>query len=130
MAYEARDGVIDLCERCHMVAVNWNTCHVDHNDLSRDNNAPGNLVVCCVGCNTQRNAVFRGALLTAHGETKGYRAWSADPRVIVAENTIRTRKARGLSDHDALFADRVTYKSSPPAKVARNKFEGGRRVSV
>jgi hypothetical protein len=129
VAYDARGGAIDFCERCMMVEITWDTCHVDHDDDQRDNNAPSNLLVTCVGCNTMRCRVWSAMGLTVNGETKNCREWSADSRVAVSEATIRRRKKAGATDHEAVFGRRVTHHRTD-SKVRTVKFMDGRRVAV
>lgn len=129
VAYDERGGDIDKCERCEMISLTWETCHIDHDDEVRDNNAPKNLFVTCTGCNTMRGGAARptSVLLSAIGETKSVAAWSRDPRVRVSRTTIRRRLRRGASHNEALFGPKGTHKNTTP-KYRPIKFENGRRV--
>lgn len=126
VAYDARCGAIDVCERCRLVAVTWRTCHVDHDDGVRRNNDPPNLFVTCVGCNTQRNLARRGVLLTVDGETKNSREWAATAGVTASEATILRRKRSGLSDRVAIW---TPGRRKPGTTLRQVKFKNGVRVT-
>jgi 5-methylcytosine-specific restriction endonuclease McrA len=129
VAYDARGGKIHKCERCGIIEITWATCHVDHADDDRQNNAPANLWVTCRACNTMRGgALRRKVLLTCQGETKSTIEWSRDTRVQISSTAIRQRKLRGWSDEAAVFGERLTHVSQPPAKKRAIKFVDGKRV--
>lgn len=115
VAWGELDGVCGSCRICGKPE-SWATCHVDHKDDDRQNNAASNLRVLCRGCNVSRGMTpesqalrtgvalveFDGRRLTAH-------EWSRDPKVKVCGPTILRRKRAGMSDRDALFAPKVTH---------------------
>lgn len=129
VAYDARGGVIRVCEACGMVPVTWDTCHVDHIDCDRQNNTPTNLRVTCNGCNVMRASKPRGLLLTIQGETKTLMEWARHPKCRVAQNTIRNRLKTGAGHEEAVFGKKVTHRDkatiNPPTK-----FNRGVRVYV
>lgn len=132
VAYDARDGEISKCERCQIVCVSWETCHVDHDDDNRKNNSPENLLVCCNGCNVMRSRKPQHSCLgrtsiTLNGVTKTATEWARDPRVNVCGRTIAKRKRDGYSDEEALFAPKKTHRLNNP-KPNPLKFENGKRV--
>lgn len=103
------------CELCGK-AETWATCHVDHKDDDRQNNAEGNLRILCRGCNVKRG--FRPesyesrsqvGLIEFEGRRDTATNWARDPRVKVSGHTILRRKAAGMSDFDALFAPKLTH---------------------
>lgn len=133
VAYDERGGQISHCERCEMVPVTWDTCHVDHDDCDRLNNDPPNLLVCCVGCNVMRHPHQRRdpkyTMLTFEGVTATASEWSRDLRVTVSSRTIVQRKRAGATDEDALFMEKRSHRSII-AKPTPAKFVNGRRERV
>jgi len=133
VAYDNRSGKIVSCEACAKVEISWKTCHVDHVDEDRKNNAPSNLRVTCIGCNVMRGHnkprhTYAGRTsLTYDGITQTAAEWSRDPRVSVSCKTIRRRKAAGMTDAEALFGAKKTHVSKR-ARSYSPKFEGGKRV--
>lgn len=94
----------------------WSTCHVDHIDEDRKNNAKSNLRILCRGCNVKRGFTQDGqssrsgrALIEFEGIRMTAHAWARDPRVNVTGKTIRLRKESGMSDYDALFSPKITH---------------------
>lgn len=97
----------------------WATCHVDHINNDRKDNRPENLRVLCRGCNikrglTQECYATRGevGLLEFEGRIGTPADWARDPRVSVTAATIVRRKKSGMTDRDALFAEKVTHKGA------------------
>lgn len=115
------------CSSCKICGKpeSWDTCHVDHIDDDRKNNAPENLRILCRACN-----VFRSRSGEAGGkwiiEIDGVRmtasAWSRHPDVKVAAGTIIRRKKAGFSDRDAVFSDKQTH-SSYAAKKRSARYD-------
>lgn len=104
------------CEICGKETF-WETCHIDHIDCDVKNNDASNLRPVCRGCNTFRHYppahTRKNTLaLTFNGETKTANEWARDSRVRISRGAIAHRKARGMSDFDALFGQKVTHKSN------------------
>ncbi len=106
------------CELCGRVE-QWSTCHVDHIDDDRLNNARANLRILCRGCNVKRGFTLEGqaargktGLIEFEGRRDTATGWARDPRVKVSGGTIHRRKAAGMTDFDALFAPKVTHNGS------------------
>ncbi|MEG5263252.1 hypothetical protein TRP66_02985 [Pseudomonas sp. JDS28PS106] len=60
-------------------------------------------------------------------------AWARDPRVKVSGKTILLRKEAGMTDAEALFADKVTHngrKPIPPARKTSTKLERSNAVAI
>lgn len=127
------------CELCDLPQT-WATCHVDHIDENRQNNSPENLRILCRGCNVKRGFTpqsheFRSkvGLVEFEGRRDTATNWARDPRVKVSGRTILFRKAQGMSDAEALFADKVTHngrKRIPPARKTNSTLERSNAVVI
>lgn len=130
------------CRPCELCAKpqTWATCHVDHVDENRLNNDPENLRILCRGCNVKRgfrpeSHEFRSkvGLIEFEGRRDTATAWARDPRVKVSGTTIRLRKESGMSDHDALFAEKITHngrKRVPPPRKTATKLERSNAAAI
>ncbi|PXX59503.1 Flagellar basal body rod protein [Pseudomonas sp. LAMO17WK12:I10] len=103
------------CELCGKHET-WLTCHVDHIDENRQNNARSNLRILCRGCNTRRGVTPEShanrsdvGLIEFEGKRNTATQWGMDPRVMVTGATIMRRKRQGMPDYDALFAPKKTH---------------------
>ncbi|EKT4568476.1 HNH endonuclease [Pseudomonas putida] len=127
------------CELCGK-AESWPTCHVDHIDEDRQNNSAGNLRILCRGCNVKRGFgpesyadLSKVGLIEFEGRRDTATNWARDPRVKVSGATIRARKASGMSDEDALFAEKVTHngrEKKKPARKTAHKHERSNSVAI
>ena len=127
------------CELCGKPQT-WVTCHVDHIDENRQNNAADNLRILCRGCNVKRgfrpeSHEFRSSigLIEFDGRRDTATAWARDPRVNVSGNTIRLRKAAGMTDTEALFSDKVTHngrRKAPKPRKTNHKHERSNSVAI
>lgn len=120
--YEHRKVVYDMygenLPNCQICAkpTNWVTCHIDHIDNDVTNNIPSNLRPLCPTCNTMRDVRIwhkhkRCMSITFDGKTMTPEEWARDDRVSLSGSGIRTRKHKGMSDFDALFAPKTTHKT-------------------
>ena len=121
IVYARYGDVLPGCELCG-VAVNWETVHIDHIDRDVKNNAPDNLRPLCRNCNTRRDmppahTFSHTHALTFDGKTDTAAGWARDPRIKVDRKTIVMRKQAGMSDHDALFAPKLTHNGKLPVKL-------------
>lgn len=117
VVYQQYGEVLPPCQLCG-ASINWATCHVDHIDFNVKNNDPGNLRPLCNACNTRRvfpdqHTITGHWAITFDGETKTPAEWERDPRVSVTGGTIKRRKAKGMSDCDALFSEKITHNGNP-----------------
>lgn len=127
------------CELCGKPQT-WATCHVDHIDDNRQNNSPTNLRILCRGCNVKRgfrpeSHEFRSkvGLIEFEGKRDTSTNWARDPRVKVSGNTIRLRKAAGMTDAEALFSDKVTHngrRKAPAPRKTNHKHERSNAVAI
>ena len=127
------------CELCGKPQT-WSTCHVDHIDDNRQNNSPTNLRILCRGCNVKRgfrpeSHEFRSkvGLIEFEGKRDTSTNWARDPRVKVSGNTIRLRKAAGMTDAEALFSDKVTHngrRKAPAPRKTNHKHERSNAVAI
>jgi len=127
------------CELCGK-SQTWSTCHVDHIDDNRQNNSPTNLRILCRGCNVKRgfrpeSHEFRSkvGLIEFEGKRDTSTNWARDPRVKVSGNTIRLRKAAGMTDAEALFSDKVTHngrRKAPAPRKTNHKHERSNAVAI
>lgn len=127
------------CELCGKPEA-WRTCHVDHIDEDRQNNAADNLRILCRGCNVKRGfgpesyaGLSKVGLIEFEGRRDTATNWARDPRVKVSGATIRARKASGMSDEDALFAEKVTHNGKArkkPARKTNHKHERSNSVAI
>lgn len=127
------------CELCGKPQT-WSTCHVDHIDNNRQNNSPTNLRILCRGCNVKRgfrpeSHEFRSkvGLIEFEGKRDTSTNWARDPRVKVSGNTIRLRKAAGMTDAEALFSDKVTHngrRKAPAPRKTNHKHERSNAVAI
>ena len=127
------------CELCGKPQT-WSTCHVDHIDDNRQNNSPTNLRILCRGCNVTRgfrpeSHEFRSkvGLIEFEGKRDTSTNWARDPRVKVSGNTIRLRKAAGMTDAEALFSDKVTHngrRKAPAPRKTNHKHERSNAVAI
>ncbi len=116
--FEQIDSNPDSCEMCGN-PVDWSTCHIDHKDNDKSHNLKENLRCLCRACNVFRahTSTSMGArFLTHDGKTMTAGSWSRQPGVNVCGGTITRRKQMGMSDHQALFAEKGTHKNSRPNK--------------
>jgi len=116
--WNATDGVCEKCELCGNPET-WETCHVDHRNDIRTDNDPPNLRILCRGCNVMRGhtATSMGSfLLTVNGVTMTSFAWSRQPGVRVNARTIRDRRRRGATDHQAIYGEKVTHRRKDAKK--------------
>lgn len=126
------DSVGGACETCALCGKpeTWQTCHVDHRDDDRVNNAPSNLRILCRGCNVMRGhtATSMGSmLLTVDGVTMTPTAWARQDGVCVSSATIRRRKNLGASDEDAVFGEKITHRNKD-AKKRLTKYDEVRGI--
>ena len=127
------------CELCGKPQT-WATCHVDHIDDNRQNNSPTNLRILCRGCNVKRgfrpeSHEFRSkvGLIEFEGKRDTSTNWARDPRVKVSGNTIRLRKAAGMTDAEALFSEKVTHngrRTAPAPRKPTHKHERSNAVAI
>lgn len=127
------------CELCGKPQT-WATCHVDHIDDNRQNNSPTNLRILCRGCNVKRgfrpeSHEFRSkvGLIEFEGKRDTSTNWARDPRVKVSGNTIRLRKAAGMTDAEALFSEKVTHngrRKAPAPRKTNHKHERSNAVAI
>lgn len=127
------------CELCGKPQT-WATCHVDHIDENRQNNAATNLRILCRGCNVKRgfrpeSHEFRSSvgLIEFEGRRDTATAWARDPRVNVSGSTIRLRKAAGMTDEEALFSEKVTHngrRKAPAPRKTSHKHERSNAVAI
>lgn len=137
--YEAIGPGPMQCAICG-VTMTWKTCQADHIDENPRNNDISNLRPLCRRCNTWRSMppavvrMKRAIAITFDGETKTAHEWSRDPRVTVSGSAILRRKRIGMSDEDALFAQKITHNGKPrvdkrPRKTSA-KYERANAVAV
>lgn len=137
--YEAIGPGPMTCELCGC-GLTWKTCQADHIDENPRNNERSNIRPLCRRCNVWRSMppahirMKNATALTYMGETKTAFEWSKDPRVNVTATTIRHRKKAGMSDEQALFADKVTHNGrlsvdKRPRKT-RHKHERANAVAI
>ena len=127
------------CELCGEPQT-WAQCHVVHIDDNRQNNSPTNLRILCRGCNVKRgfrpeSHEFRSkvGLIEFEGKRDTSTNWARDPRVKVSGNTIRLRKAAGMTDAEALFSDKVTHngrRKAPAPRKTKHKHERSNAVAI
>lgn len=127
------------CELCGKPQT-WATCHVDHIDDNRQNNSPTNLRILCRGCNVKRgfrpeSHEFRSkvGLIEFEGKRDTSTNWARDPRVKVSGNTLRLRKAAGMTDAEALFSEKVTHngrRKAPALRKTNHKHERSNAVAI
>ncbi len=118
------------CEMCQ-APITWANLHIDHKDEVTGNNEPDNLRALCRACN-----VFRAHTSISMGTTfieiDGLKlvtsAWARMPGVKVCGGTIRYRKKKGWSDYDAVYAERRTHNTCPPAKQRITKYDSLRGI--
>lgn len=108
-------ALLPVCDICGKETF-WETCHIDHIDCNVKNNDESNLRPVCRGCNTYRHyppahTKSNTLSLTFEGETKTANEWARDSRVKISRRAIADRKARGMSDFDALFSQKITHKT-------------------
>lgn len=106
--------------------VAWADCHIDHIDNDVTNNARENLRQTCRGCNTKRGrgpeCEYDGrSKLTIDGVSMTATEWSRQPGVRVSSSCIRHRKARGYSDHDAVYGPKVTHNGKGSRRNRRGR---------
>lgn len=114
VAFEKYGTSLPDCELCG-AELNWDTCHIDHIDNDRQNNAPGNLRPLCRACNTFRDYPSRHSLqgnycIEHEGQKKTANEWSRHPGVLVSGSTIARRLKSGMTVHEALFSPKKTHK--------------------
>ncbi|WP_230953529.1 HNH endonuclease signature motif containing protein [Burkholderia cepacia] len=120
IVYERYGDDLPPCELCGKL-LTWSTVHIDHEDENPANNDPKNLRPLCRGCNVSRPLRMNSVNLTIGGVTKTAAAWSRDSAVTVCYATILKRKAKGLSDYEAVFGEKKTHNGKkavkPPPKM-------------
>ena len=116
--FEEVSKTVASCDMCGS-DITWGNCHIDHKDNDVENNNADNLRAVCRPCNVFRAHTPKSMgkmFLTANGKTLTPTAWARMPGVNVSSQTIRRRKQLGMSDHDSIFSDRVTHKSTRTKK--------------
>lgn len=95
------------CELCGK-KTSWRTCHVDHRDRDKANNAAYNLRPLCRGCNVWRDARASIRKYEYDGQRMPLTNWARQPGVTGCRATLARRIQQGMAMKDVLFMRNVT----------------------
>ena len=128
---------IDKCEICG-AEWSWDAIyfsHVDHKNNDKSDNRTENLRPLCNSCNVKRSYYDRhsrngSGSVTINGITKTPEEWSREDGVNVTGHTIRRRIASGMSDYEAVFAEKKTHNGKKYTQKRKTEHKHQRKNSI